>query len=567
MATDAVVAGSPEFLGAVLEPLQARLGGAPRVADTPHLAFALCQDSARLLVFEFRGQEWLPLCEDLRRFAGPGIAIVVALPPEHAGAAAGLSATASAVVAWSGDSRSLLEAVSRVVSQPGAPAARARPAPVLTPLPGGGGPPVARPSAAPAARPAVTPARPPPPVPKPPVRPAPPAVTPVQAVRPVPTAAPARPASPAPAAGGAPAPARAAPPAPTPAGATVRAAVPQAAPAATAPAPIHLVKPDPFAGLFDEPAEGGPPGVEAEAEPAEARPPAPPPVQFLVSNTWPGTVPNATQAEAVLSGALVGLWPEDALRPVTEKVLSDLTPAEKAALKNQPAPLDAAAMRRAAGVRWQVAAALSTVPAPNTPVDQEALRAILAGTDQVLADLKAMSEDANPEALRTIESIRHAVVREAIDLTEAVQRIVPAEVAAEITSSRPVGRGAETRVLFTASGADKYERKKPWGVIVTFVLALGSGAAYHAYRYVNRPRPTPPAVTGAPAGSVAQTTSQGKIMFAHAGKHLDPREVESFKNAEGAKGNEVQEVLPGVFVVTPAGKSAPGTPPAQGAKP
>ena len=541
MATEAVVAGSPEFLGTVLEPLQARLGGAPRVADTPHLAFALCQDSARLLVFEFRGQEWLPLCEDLRRFAGPGIAIVVALPPAHAALAAGLSSAASAVVPWSGDAKALVEAVSRLVAPQAAPT-RGRPAPVLTPAPGAEAP-VPRPPAAAVARPAVTPARPVASVQKPPVRVAPPALTPLQGGRPAQAVAPA--------------PRVAAPVAPA------RAAVPQVTPAATAPAPVHLVKPDPFADLFDEPVEEDAPVAEAE-RPA---PPAPPPVQFLSSHTWPGTVPSAAQAEGVLSGALVGLWPEDALRPVTEKVLSDLTPAEKAALKNQPAPLDAGAMKRAAAVRWQVAAALSSVPAPNSPVDQEALRAILAGTDQVLADLKAMSEGGSPEALRTIESIRHAVVREAIDLTEAVQRIVPAEVAAEITQSRPVGRGAETRVLFASAGTEKHQGKVPWGIVVTFVLALAAGGTYHAYRYVNRPRPTPPAVAGAPTGSVAHAAPQGKIMFAHAGKQLDPREVENFKNSEGAKGNEVQEVLPGIFVVTPGGKSAPGAAPAQGAKP
>jgi hypothetical protein len=38
---------------------------------------------------------------------------------------------------------------------------------------------------------------------------------------------------------------------------------------------------------------------------------------------------------------------------------------------------------------------------------------------------------------------------------------------------------------------------------------------------------------------------------APAGAKLDPKEVESFKNLEKAKGNEVRELLPGTFVVTP----------------
>jgi len=204
-----------------------------------------------------------------------------------------------------------------------------------------------------------------------------------------------------------------------------------------------------------------------------------------------------------------------------------------------------------------VAAALATVPPPNTPVDENALRTILAGTDGMLAELKGLGEGAAPEALRIIENVRHAVVREAIDLTEAVQRVVPAEVVAEITASRPLGRAAATRLLSSTAGVDKLERPKPWGVIMLFALAVAAAAGYHGYRYVNRPRPQPPAVTGAPSGSVATASPQGKLIFAPAGKQLDPREVEHFKNAEVAKGNEVQEVLPGVFVVQPTGTKAP----------
>ena len=607
-ANEAVVAGSPKFLGALLEQLTARLGGPPRVADSPHLAFALCQDSARLLVYECCGQEWLPLCEDLRRFSGAGLSIVVALPPEHAAQVANLSGTASAVVAWSGDPRPVLEAVSRVVAPQAAPAP-GRPAPVLAPAGAGGAgrqaiaPAPARPAAAPArpavtpvaartpvapaqARPAVTPvvARPavtPAPV-RPAVTPARPALTPVVArpAVPPPTARPpAVPVVPAAEAAKAPRPVMAAAPV-APRASPAVAATPsvEPAPAATpahavAPvaSPVHLVpEPDALGDLFDEPTEDAvPPSGEGDPEPT-ARPPSAPPVAFLASSTWPGTVLAAADAEGLLSGALVGLWPEEGLRPITEKVIAGLSVAEKAALQDRPLPLDPGPVKRATGLRWQVAAALATAPAAGTPVDHEALKAILAGLDAVLADLKAMSEGATPEALRVIESVRHAVVKEAIDLTETVQRIVPAEVVAEITSAQPL-RAPETRVLFSTRGVELQERRKPWGMIVMLGLAVAVAVGYHGYRYVNRPRASGPAVAGAPSGSVANAYPQGKLMFAPAGKHLDPREVESFKNAEIAKGNEVLEVLPGTFIVVPAGTKGQGTgaaaPPAQGAKP
>ncbi|HVP68991.1 MAG TPA: hypothetical protein VMT17_17200 [Anaeromyxobacteraceae bacterium] len=553
--TEAVVAGSPEFLGALLEPLQARLGGAPRVADSPHLAFALCQDSARLLVYEYRGQEWLPLCDDLRRNGGPGISIVVALPPEHAAAAAELSSSASAVVAWSGEPRAVLDAVARIVAPQAAPAP-GRPAPVLKPQQAAPAPVPPRSVVPPSPRPAVTPVRPA----AAPVTPSPrPAVTP-----PRPTATPV-----------APAPRPAAKPAPA-APATPSANPEVAAPPAPRPVP-YVAEPvapavdvDPFADLFDEPTEDAiPVAGEGDPEPVEAaRPAAAPAVQFLSSSTWPGTVLSGTEAEGLLAGALVGLWPEDSLRPLTEKVLQGLSDAERAALQDRSLPIDSAVLKRAAGLRWQVAAALATVPAPNTPVDENALRAILAGTDGVLAELKGLSEGATPDALRIIENVRHAVVREAIDLTEAVQRVVPAEVAAEITASRPVGRAAATRLLYSTAGSKDLERPKPWGLVVTLGLAFAAAVGYHGYRYVNRPRPVAPAVTGAPTGSLATASPQGKLVFSPPGKQLDPREVEQFKNGELAKGNEVQEVLPGVFVVHPPGtKSAGGAQPAQEKKP
>ncbi len=155
----AVVAGSPEFVDAVLPLFTERLGGAPRVADSPHLASALCQDGARLLVYEHGGREWLTLCTDLRGITGPDLAVIVALPPEHADDVAVISATASAVVAWRGQALPVLEAANRVLAARDAPASPPRrTGPVLTPQPAR----VAlRQAATPESTPAPTPAPPP----------------------------------------------------------------------------------------------------------------------------------------------------------------------------------------------------------------------------------------------------------------------------------------------------------------------------------------------------------------------------------------------------------------------
>jgi hypothetical protein len=523
---EAVVAGSPEFVDALLPIFTQRLGGAPRVADSPHLASALCQGGARLLVYEHAGREWLSLCGELRGAAGPDLIVVAALPPEHAGDVAEISATASAVVAWRGDARPVLEAANRVMAAREAPQAATparRPGPVLTPQPA----PVA-------VRPAPTPP--------------PPAATP----RPRPVMA-------------APGPAVARP---TPPVSAVR-----PAPRPTPPPPASDGAGDvSFDTLFDEEAatDAASPLL---ASPAAAEPTPPPaPVPTAV---WPGTVLSATDGLAVVRAALSGLWPEQRLRPVTERVVAALSTAEKAVAQGQKLPFDPSPVRRAVGLRWQVAAAIDTLPPLGAQVDQAAVQAILVGIDEVLAALKEQSDDAGPEALRAIETVRHALVKEAIDLTEALQQVAPAEVVEEITTSRKARRSqaaAVTRMVRTTKESDGGARQVPWGLVVVLVLALIAAAAYHGYRYVNRQEASAPPIPGAPSGTVGTVTPQGKVIVAPAGAKLDPKEVESFKILEKAKGNDVRELVPGTFVVTPRSTkpdaaTGEGGDSAQGAKP
>ncbi|MCX5732498.1 MAG: hypothetical protein NTY18_14380, partial [Deltaproteobacteria bacterium] len=476
-----------------------RLGGAPRVADSPTLASALCRDGARLLVYEHGGRDWLTLCTDLRDITGPDLVVIVALPPEHAADVALLSASASAVVAWGGQGQPLLEAANRVLAAREAPPSPPRrTGPVMTPQP---------------ARIAVRP-----PLATPPPRP-------VMTPSPRPTATPA--------------PVRVAPP------------------ATRLPAPSPA---DPGAGLFDsifdEEAVADP--ATPEAAPADPQPspsiqPPPPsiPAAFAV---WPGTVLSAADGQAVMRAALSGLWPEPRLRPVTEKLAACLSTAEKGATLGQKLPFDPVPVRRAVGLRWQVAAALDTIPSRGAKVDQEAVRAILGGIDEVLADLKTLSDDASPDALRAIEAVRHALVKEAIDLTEALQQVAPPEMVEEITKSRKARKaaGPVTRMVYTeATGHDRGPRQVPWGLVVVLAVSVAGAAAYHGYRFVNRPKQSSPTIAGAPSGTVGTVTPQGKVVVAPAGAKLDPKEVESFKNLERAKGNEVRELLPGTFVVTP----------------
>jgi hypothetical protein len=524
---EAVVAGSPEFVDAMLPMFTERLGGAPRVADSPHLASALCQDGARLLVYEYGGREWLSLCAELRGVIGPELLVVVALPPEHATDIAQISASASAVVAWRGQGQTVLDAANRVMAARDAPPPPPRrTGPILTPQP-----------ARAAVRPSPTPPAASAPPPRPVMTPSPrPAVTPVP-----------------PAAAG-----------PSPQATRSPAAAPGGA--------------DPFEAIFDEvgPADE-PAAVASPPRPpsSTAQPPPPPPAAPPPLAVWPATVLSAVDGQAVVRAALSGLWPEQRLRATTEKVVGSLSTAEKAATLGQKLPFDPVPVRRAVGLRWQVAAALDTLPAPGAQVDRTAIQDVLGGIDEVLGLLKAASDDASPEALRALEMVRHGLVKEAIDLTEALQQVLPAEVVEEITTSRKAKRAEPTpvtRMVYPAAAREGERTGLPWGLIVVLILAVAGAAAYHGHRYANRPRSAAPTVSGAPSGTMGTVVPQGKIVVAPAGTKLDPKEVENFKNLERAKGNEVREVMPGTFVVSPPGakpaeSTQSGQSPGQGATP
>jgi hypothetical protein len=124
----------------------------------------------------------------------------------------------------------------------------------------------------------------------------------------------------------------------------------------------------------------------------------------------------------------------------------------------------------------------------------------------------------------------------------------------------------------TTDKFDEGPRQVPWGLVVVLVLAVIGAAAYHGYRFVNRPKPGASQVSGAPSGTVGTVTPQGKVIVVPPGTRVDPKELETFKNLEKAKGNEVREVSPGTFVVVPEkARSGQGAGPAgavkQGAKP
>ncbi len=503
-----MLAGSAAFLTALQDALTRRLGTPPRAAESPHLAFALCQDDARLLVFEYGGQEWLATCEDLRQVVGDGLGMVAVVPPRHAAAhGALLGAGVDEVVAWDGRAEPVLEAVARIL----APAAEAAPA-VPAPRPG--------PALTAAPRPAPRAAPPPPPAPRgvpaqrpPPASRAAPALTPPPAPRADPDLTP--------------------PPAPI---------------ASPAMPPPGLPQPD------DEPnfsiVEAPPPDIAAQWGNAEL-------IAFERSWTWPGTVIKAADAEGVLAGALSGFWPElEETRAQAERAIATLSDLERKALLFVAVPFASAPLCRAAGLRFQVLQALATAPAVEGPVDGAAVRAILAEIDAVLAELKRLEGEAPPDAQGAIGGIRRALVKEAIDFTEAAHRSSPSAAPA---AAPPLARSAPVARILSNKAVGRPEiavapAPSERGKWIAFAVVLLLGGAYHGWRFATRPRPLSlQAVPGAPPGMIATPEGPGgaRVLVSETGAPPDPEKVAQFKMQEEMKGGAVQETGPGLLLMLP----------------
>jgi len=276
------------------------------------------------------------------------------------------------------------------------------------------------------------------------------------------------------------------------------------------------------------------------------------------SDTWPGTVLSRSEAESVLMAAVVGLWPQEALRPNAERVVASLSDLEKAALRGDPIPVEPGPVCRAAALRWVATVALERAPAPGSPVDGAAVQAILGEIDGALGDLKGVAEGAAPEAQPALEALRRVLVKEAIDLTDAVHRIVPSEVAAKPVPAPAPPRGARqspSRVI--TFGAQLKERPSGGrrGFWIALAITASIAAAFHGYGYLARkPLPPPPTLPGAPEGTIGSFDRATGIatLTSRGDKPPSAADLEKFRRQEELKGRVVREMAPGVYVSEPA---------------
>jgi hypothetical protein len=300
----------------------------------------------------------------------------------------------------------------------------------------------------------------------------------------------------------------------------------------------------------------------AEAPPPAAAPQAaPPPAASTYSPppgaaAWPAGGLTFDDAEKALQKGLSGRFAgESRLRTVTEGVVNTLCALEFAVVSGDPVAVDPQPIRRAALMRLRVAAALADRPPEGSAVDQGALSAMLGEIDALLSEVNALSQGAPPDVQASLEAVRNALVKEAIDFSEAAQSLVPGAAVLDEAGPAPVRpnlRAARARVLSISTRSEPTSRRHLviWGLFLVAVIVAGG---FHGYGWWARQQAIASIITlpGQPAGLylVPAPPGQPRVLIPVRGAKIDRAELERFKNQEQAKGNTVEELKGGGLLI------------------
>lgn len=282
------------------------------------------------------------------------------------------------------------------------------------------------------------------------------------------------------------------------------------------------------------------------------------PAPRAAAATWPATGPSAAEAELALRARLAGVEETSSLRSVIDQVVAGLSTLERDVFTGGAAPFDAELIRHAAVLRLRAAAALATRPPPRTPVDAVAVAEFLSEIDGVLTRVKALVDGATPEQRPQLEAIRNALVREAVDFSEACHEIGTAEL--------PLGPGrpgevasraaANARFLSDRIGEDEVEvieRKRSRAVWVLLALVVLGAGAFHGYRWWQTEQLVAkfPTLPGQPDGMRLVPAPRGatSVELLPLGRPPDRAQVERFKAQQKLLGKTVTETARGGLMI------------------
>jgi hypothetical protein len=279
---------------------------------------------------------------------------------------------------------------------------------------------------------------------------------------------------------------------------------------------------------------------------------------------WPASGPSAVEAEAMLRESLAGAGELSPHRAVVQQAIAGLSELEREVFTGGAPGFDAEPIRHAAVLRLRVALALATRPPPGASVDGAAVAELLSEIDALLGAVKGLLAAAPPQVQASLEAIRNALVKEAVDFSEACHEVGLAD--SPPTSARPGASrpGSATRVVAVRSGASEpeaAERRRSRVVWVALAVAVLGAAAFHGYRWKQMEQAVAELKTypGQPDGMrllPAPPGSTTRELVPLKGRP-DRAQVEKFKEQQRLLGKTVTETGVGGLLIRP---DAPVTP-------
>lgn len=290
--------------------------------------------------------------------------------------------------------------------------------------------------------------------------------------------------------------------------------------------------------------------------PSSGRSPAGEPTPPPRAPAWPSDVPGALEAADALLRALAGAAPAlGKPLPGLDEVVAGLSEIERAVMTGAPQPPDAEPIRRAAVMRVRVAVALATAPPAGSPVDADAVSALLAEIDAHLSGVSALAAGAPPELLPSLGVVRNALVREAVAFSEAAQRAATVGEARPAPAAAPV-RPSRARLLPTPPAPDERVGRPRRALLAVAVVAALAAGAYHAHAFwVRSQLAEEQGRAGAPSNAVVvagPNAGDSAVLRSADGKPFGDAELKRFVELEALKGNAVVETGPGTLMIVPA---------------
>jgi hypothetical protein len=208
-----------------------------------------------------------------------------------------------------------------------------------------------------------------------------------------------------------------------------------------------------------------------------------------------------------------------------------------------------------------VAEALASMPPAGSPVDTAALSAILGQIDGLLAEVAPLLQGAPEELLPALEAVRNALVSEAIDFSEAAQRVAAHAPAPVVSEPRGYSerQAAQARVLTVEKETeqDRADRRRRFAWLVMAAVLLIGAAGLHGYRWWKKSSLLaslpPPEVAGM---RISKSGSTGPIVLTPVGT-VDKAALERFLSNQELLGKRVYLLENGSYLVLPAGVPPP----------